>query len=201
MEAEIIFGIAKAIAVLPAIFWLIGQFGMPRQYWQGSRLPFDPDRMSTFAKWKSYGGVIILFVGLMLIAYDATDAVMDWMPRSWGGVDEDGEWRAMRPGLQGMMAFFLAGMVMQIAGSRAESSAKWPTDHALAHRLIEELEGSTYRLEGDGSVDAYRLQLIRSGRGVLKQERYDDAPDLKEYRKQLIERLSAVENRIEAAKR
>lgn len=200
MEAENIIGIAKAIVVIPAIFWLIFQFGMPRRYWKDDRLPFDGDRLSTLAKWQGYGGVIILFVGLLFIAYDATDAVMDWMPRSWGGVDEDGEWRAMRPGLQGTIAFFIACLVLESAGKRAEASAKWPVDHAFALAIIEDLESQPWKLTGETGND-YRLRIIRAGRGVLKQERYDDAFDLKEYRTRLIERLTAVEERIETGQK
>lgn len=200
MQAENIFGIAKLIAVLPAIFWLIGQFAMPRRYWQGPGLPLN--RLSTFAKWKEYGGAAILFVGLILIAYDATDAVMDWMPRSWGGFDEEGEWQAVRPGIQGMMALFIAGSVIDIAEKRAEAAAKWPIDHALVLRLIEVVERPSHTFGGeDEPVEAYRLHLIQSGRGALKNERYDDAFALKRYREQLINWLTDVETRIEGTQK
>lgn len=200
MEAENVIGIAKAIAVLPAIFWLVGHFGMPRRYWKDDRSQPNPDRMKWLPRWKFYGGVIILFVGLLLIAYDATDAVMDWMPRSWGGVDEDGEWRAMRPGLQGTVAFLIAGLVLESAGKRAEASAKWPVDHAFALAIIEDLESQPWKLTGE-TGDDYRLRVIRAGRAILNQERYDDAFDLKAYRTRLIDRLTVVEVRIETGRR
>lgn len=200
MEVENVFGIVKAILILPAVFWLVGRFGMPVKYWQDDRRSPDPDRMALLPKWKFYSWCAVLFIGMMFIAYDAADAIMDWMPRSWGGVDEDGEWRAIRPTFQIMLAFLIAGSVAQIAGDRAEAAAKWPTDHGVTLAVIEDLERPVYQFERDQGVDGYRLRLIRSTRSILSKERYDDSYDLKEYRSRLLERLAAVEKQIEDAR-
>jgi len=191
VEIENYVGIAKAIFILPAVFWLIGQFGMPLKYWRDARLAPDPDRMDRrIDRWKFYAGMAVMFIGLMVIAYDAADAIMDWMPRSWGGVDEGDEWRPIRPSLQFMVAFAIAGSIIQISGNRAEAAAKWPTDHDFALTMIEELEGS---YKSDESAHAYRARLARAGQRVLTRERYDDSNDLKRYRTRLAERLRQVE--------
>lgn len=200
MEVENIFGIVKAILILPAVFWLVGRFGKPIKYWRDPTFERDPKSMAWLPRWKTYAGWAFLFVGMMFIAYDAADAIMDWMPHSWGGVDEDGEWRAIRPGIQILISFGIAGSVLDIAGKRAEAAAKWPTDHEVTLALIEDLERPVYQYERDQGVDGYRLRLIRGARGVLRKERYDDAYDLKQYRKRLLDRLAAVETIIEESR-
>src|SRR5690606_2203293 len=144
-------------------------------------------------RWKFYAGAAVLFLGMMFIAYDAADAIMDWMPRSWGGVDEDGEWRALRSTFQILLAFLIVGSVTQIAGKRAEAAAKWPTDHSFTLAVIEELERPIYQFERDEGLEGYRNRLVRAGRAVLKKENHKDSDDLKQYRKRLLDRLDAIE--------
>lgn len=196
MELTIIFGIVKAVAVLPAVFWLVGRFGQPVTYWRDESRGVDPDRMDRWVdRWKFNAMVFIVFVGLMVLAYDLCDSFLDWMPRSWGGVDEDGDWRPMRPGLQTMLAFLIAGSVMQIAENRAEAAAKWPIDHRFTLDLMCELEANPKRW-GDVDVDRYRMNILAAGRRSLEKERYPESYHLRLYREDLAKRLSTVEQKI-----
>ncbi|WP_313472737.1 hypothetical protein [Brevundimonas sp.] len=203
MDADILFGAVKAIAVLPAIFWLIGQFGMPRRYWTDQRSQPDLDRMSALSRWRLYGGLIVVFGGVMFIAYEATDVVLDWMPRSWGGIDEDGEWRAMRPGVQGTIALFVAMFIMESAEKRAEAVAKRPIEYALLSAVIDGLEKKPWCFDGEEeSAQDYRQRIAMRGRAALNgTEKYDDAYSLQEYRRRLMESLIDIERQIEATKK
>lgn len=193
----IIFGVAKAIAVLPAIFWLTKHFGMPRTFWVDERLHAYEDREG-LAKWKLYGGVIIVFGGIMLIAYEATDVLLDWIPRSWGDIDEEGEWRPIQSGLQATIAFFVAHYIMDSTGKRGEAIAKRPTDAAFVDALIDELETKPRTIDGkEESAQEYRQRLVIRGRASMNGvEKSDDSYGLKRYRGWLMKRLTDVEKQI-----
>ena len=162
MDPQMIGGAIQAAFASAGLFYVVPRVWSNTAYRTNEP---DPDRLPRFARWRLYGWFTVVFIGLGVVGYHATGSLVGWVPDSWGGVDEDGDWMALRPALQGVGAFLFAGFSVERSHLISQMAALRPMENAFTTGMIAALMKPCYR---DESGTAYRARLIREARLILK---------------------------------
>lgn len=122
------------------------------------------------ATWKGKAFLALAALGLLVCLYTGSEALLYWLPNSWGGIDEDGEFRTFRSALAGVFTIIIAGPLIYVL----EEVPKESFSFAL---LRDEVK---YEREIHATVSPSQLDALRSRLGAKIDELSKEFPEGRE---------------------
>ncbi|WP_161639217.1 hypothetical protein [Brevundimonas diminuta] len=182
----VVLGLVQAAFALVALLWVCPLIANPRQNYEFYYK--REDAMSRAERWRHYLRWGCVFIGLLILFYHASGALLSWIPYSWGSLDEDGEWQALAPSARGLAAFVGAGCFMQVFEARVESAAKHVVEE---HALIELLDTLSKPVWRDETAETLRERLLKTaGSALTNTDRaHLDGKGVRDYREWLGRRI------------
>lgn len=182
----VVLGLVQAAFALAALLWVCPLIANPRANYEFYSK--REDAMSRPERWRYYLRAGCIFIGLLILFYHASGALLSWIPYSWGSHDEDGEWRALAPTARGIAALVGAGCFMQVFEARIEAAAKHVVEE---HALVELLDSLGRPVWRDETAETLRERLVKTaGSALTNADRgHLDGKGVRDYRDWLGRRI------------
>lgn len=89
--------------------------------------------------------LIVCLIAFVVCIYQGADWMLQWMPDSWGSLDEDGEYVTLRHSIAFVFAFFFGGMLAQVIGRATDAAEKNEQLSRRIRRLEQLLRDEDWR--------------------------------------------------------
>jgi hypothetical protein len=166
----------SALSLYAAVY-LLSAFGLPA--WFLKTLSLNELDRRKVSKWRVWTQGAVTVIGVGVLVYSASYALIAAIPYSWGGHDEDGDWQSTRDWVRGVITFigaiYLSFSMDKIAEALIWQRIERKARASLLTTLVQTycvpadlLEAAITNLKRDLKIDEY----ARRDWGTEQQERF-----------------------------
>lgn len=189
---EAILYATQAIASLYAIGWVMPKFWLPSWYWPETRSERDFANQHWARRWLFYAKFSLIFLGLVIMGFHMSDALVQWAAKIWPNRSMSEEWSEGMRTIRSTLGFGLAVSILSIAEARHEDAALRPIERRALFHLIDRLKDQPWSSQ---TAEDYRQSVISSAENALSHPMNGEGLGVRSYRLALIDKFSALRAR------
>ena len=152
--------------------------------WFLTNMSVDELDRRSIPKWRMWFKFGCTILGLGVLMYAASYAIVAAIPHSWGSYNEDGEWEYARSSLKMIVAFFGAFAIASKSEDNARAIIKSKVDELARRSLMASISNSVHSHKA--FIDAARSALERD----LKLDEFPPSNWASKYRREFLQNIS-----------
>jgi hypothetical protein len=157
-------------------------------------------------KWVMLAHEGATLIGMWIVCYHAAGALLMWMPASWGGFDENGQWRSHAWYTKSLFACVATLVVVATVEKFTATAAKRVVERQVLNEILEALSEPVQPGETASDLQGRLIARCRfavrneapSFPGISNVENdahgYGDGPGVRDYRIRLGSQIRDVRN-------